>query len=128
MSFGEFHRVGGMPFMAPLTLILVINLLAIAYISFRIATRKSVHATWLETIRHIGGFALAFGVWSTVVGFFYALQALSDAVDVIPFNVIMGGLAVGLITALYGLGIFLISFFCYIVLKYINARRSSQAT
>jgi hypothetical protein len=120
MSFLEFHRVGGMPFMAPLTVILIANLLIVAYASFLTATKKPVHLTLIELVRHIGGFALAFGGLSTVVGFFFALQALSEATDVIPFEMIMGGLAVGLITVEYGFVIFLISLLCFMVLKYLN--------
>ena len=120
MSFYEFHTIGGMPFMAPLTLILTINVAIIIFVAYRHVMKKSVHPNWLEAIRQIGGLALAFGVMSTIWGLFFAFGALEESKEVIPFNAIMGGLKVGLITALYGLWIFLPSLLAYIILKSLN--------
>lgn len=117
MTFYEFHMAGGMPFMAPLTLILTINVALIIFVAFRQIMKNSVHPNWLEAIRQIGGLALAFGVMSTIWGLFFAFGALEESKEVIQFNVIMGGLKVGLITALYGLWIFLPSLLAYIILK-----------
>jgi biopolymer transport protein ExbB/TolQ len=48
---------------------------------------------------------------------FFAFGDLERMKETLPFNVIMGGLKVALITTLYGLIIFLISLFSFIGLK-----------
>jgi len=121
----EIHLVGGMQFMAPLTLILLINLGLIGFVLFAIIQKKSTNSKTLELIRQLGGLALAWGVFSTVVGLFFAFGALEEMKDTVPFEVIMGGLKVALITALYGMIIFLISLVAYIGLNFLNKNASA---
>jgi flagellar motor component MotA len=114
MSIFEFHYIGGMPFMVLLTLTLLANTAVIVYAFVK---RETLNQKWLGVIKHIAGFALAWGAFSTLVGLYDAFADLERMTEMLPFNVIMGGLKVALITTLYGFGIFLYSHLCLIVLK-----------
>ncbi len=116
----EIHAVGGMQFMAPLTLLLLINLGLIGFVLIRTIQKKRNNSAILELIRQVGGLALAWGVFSTVIGLFFAFGSLEEMKDTVPFEVIMGGLKVALITALYGMIIFIISLVAFIGLRMIN--------
>lgn len=114
MNIIDFHLIGGLPYMALLTLVLIINIGLIIYTFTR---KESLDSKWIATIKQLAGFALAWGAFSTLVGLFQAFGDLERTQDIIPFNNIMGGLKVALITVLYGLGIFLFSHLCLIGLK-----------
>jgi hypothetical protein len=107
MNLIEFHMVGGLPWMLVLSAILVTNLILIIRIGMAELRQKSVSAKLMEVTKQLGGFALAFGAWSTLVAFFQAFRDLSAMAEMIPIQHIYGGLQVALITVLYGFGIFL---------------------
>jgi MotA/TolQ/ExbB proton channel family len=108
---------GGPLFMFPLSLLFFINIGILVYVLIAVVQKKQFNSYWLESIKQIGGLAAAFGTWSTIFGLFMAFDALESSKDIIPFPVIMGGLKVALITVLWGLVIFCLSLFTYIVLK-----------
>jgi hypothetical protein len=114
MSLFEFHYVGGLSWMSTLSLLLIIIIGLSIYV---FAGNQERYAKWNEWIKQVGGFALAFGAFSTLVAFFQAFGDLAATPVEIPFQVIMGGLKVALITVLYGFGIFLFSQVCSFVLK-----------
>lgn len=111
----DTYIAGGVEFMHPLTLIFVFNLTVVTYVIICVIRKKGFNRNWLEAVKHLSGFAVAFGVFGTLVGLFIAFNVLERSV--IPFQVIMGGLKVALITTLYGLIVFFISMLAYIVLK-----------
>jgi len=113
----DIYLAGGAQFMHVMTLIFLINLGLIIYVLLTRLQKKKINQNTLEAIRQLGGLALAWGVFSTVIGLFFAFGDLERMKETLPFNVIMGGLKVALITALYGLIIFLISLFSFIGLK-----------
>jgi len=113
----DLHIEGGILFMAPLTLLLLGNLGLIAFVLFSKIQNKQF---WIETIRQIGLLALVWGAFSTMVGLYQAFGDLSNMTEQLPFTVIMGGLKVALITALYGLVIFIISLIGFMGLKMIS--------
>jgi flagellar motor component MotA len=117
MSFFEMHTIGGLQFMLVLTLILFAIFALVLYALLAIVQKKPIHPNWVEAIKQLGGLAAAWGAWSTLIGFFYALGALEAAKDDIPFNMICGGLKVALITVLYGLSIFCFSLLSYLVIR-----------
>lgn len=117
MSIAEFHLVGGVIFMVPITLMLLIMMGITAYVVLAQLQKKTVSDYWLESIKQIGGLAAVWGTWSTLIGLFQAFGALEAATDTIPFNIICGGLKVGLITVLYGLAVYCFSLFLYITIK-----------
>jgi len=124
-SIAEFHNDGGTVFMYPLSTLLLINFCIIIYQVIRIAQKKALIPRHVEAIKQIGAFAAAFGVLCTILGLFQAFGALSRGTEVWPFQVIMGGMRVALITALYGLLIYCISLFAYILLQ-LTSTKSNQ--
>ena len=108
---------GGAYFMFPIAILLIINLCIIGYLLFNLSSKKSLPTKPLELVKHIGGFALVWGAFGTLVGLFEAFNALESMKEMIAFNVLCGGLKVALITALYGFVTYLISLLAYIVLK-----------
>lgn len=113
----DLHIEGGVIYMVPLTLLLLSNLGLIAFVLFSKTQNKQF---WIEAIRQIGLLALVWGAFSTMVGLYQAFGDLSNMIEPLPFTVIMGGLKVALITALYGLVIFIFSLIGFISLKMIN--------
>ncbi len=116
-SFFSLHFEGGPPFMVPLSLLFVLNMGIFIYILIAIIQKKQFNPKWLEAIKQVGGLAAAYGAFGTILGLFFAFDALEAMKEMIPLQVIMGGLKVGLITVLYGLFIFCLSFLAYIILK-----------
>jgi hypothetical protein len=113
----DLHIEGGTTYMVPLTLLLLTN---VGVIIFVLISKTQNKKFWLEAIRQIGGLALVWGVFSTIVGFYQAFGDLSRMKEPLPFHVIMGGMKVALITALYGLAIFIISLIVFFGLKLAN--------
>jgi biopolymer transport protein ExbB/TolQ len=119
----ELHNDGGMIFMIPLSLLLTINIGLAIYTIFSLTQKRAVASKYVEAIRQIGALAAAFGAACTILGLFEAFNALSRGTQVWPFQVIMGGMKVAIITAMYGLFIFCLSMLAYIILK-LTARNS----
>lgn len=120
MSLSELYIAGGVPFMHAVSIPFIANLALIIITILQIVQKKNVNQKLIEIGKQLGGLALALGVFGTVMGLFQAFDALENSKDVIPFQVIMGGLKVALITALYGLIVFCISQLAYIILKLIT--------
>jgi flagellar motor component MotA len=114
MGIIDFHLTGGLPFMALLTLTLFA---IVGVISLSFVRKENREPKWLEAIKQLGGFSLAWGAFGTLVGLYEAFSDLSTMDQMLPLNVIMGGLRVALITTLYGFGIFLFSQVYLIVIK-----------
>ena len=121
----DIYVSGGVMFMHPLTLIFIINIGVIIFVLITQLQKKKVKENVLETIRQLGGLALAWGVFSTVIGLFFAFDDLAGMKETLPLYVIMGGLKVGLITILYGLLIFMISLIAFIGLKSMSNNASN---
>jgi flagellar motor component MotA len=119
ISFTELHNDGGIIFMMPLSILLTINIGLVIYSIFGLTQKRNV-SKFIEVVRQIGVLAAAFGAASTILGLFQAFGALSRENQVWPFEVIMGGMRVAVITAMYGLFIFCLSFLSYIILKLIS--------
>ena len=113
----NIYIAGGVEYMHPITLLFLFNLGVVIYVILNHVKKKSIDEKWIETIKHVGGLALAVGTIGTLVGLFFAFDALEASKDVIPFPVIMGGLKVALINILYGLFIFFISMMVYVAMK-----------
>jgi len=106
--------------MFPLFLMLMVNLCIIVYLLISRIQKKQFNTKWLEAIKQIGGLAAVWGVFGTIVGLFNAFDALEAIKEMLPFQVIMGGLKVAVITAIYGLSIYCISMLTYIIFKLTN--------
>ena len=93
------------------------NLGVVIYVIFNLLKKKSIDKKWIETIKHVGGLALAVGTIGTLMSLFFAFNALEASKEIIPFPIIMGGLKVALINILYGLIVFIISMIVYVAMK-----------
>lgn len=122
-SSHDLNRQGGMPFMVPLNLILVINMGLILYVIVAFVAEKTVDSRVLGSIKQIGGLAAAWGVWSTIIGLFFAFDAIEASQEVIPFRVISGGLKIAIITVLYGVIIY-----CHALVAYIGLNLLKKTT
>lgn len=123
--FYEIHIVGGPNFMIPLAFLLFADLGLIGFVLLRTIQKKGYNSTILELIRQIGALAFVWGLLSTMIGLYFAFDDLSKMTETLPLNVIMGGLKVGLITALYGSIILTVSLVAYIGLR-IRGNNSSS--
>ena len=124
ITFYNLHIEGGLTYMFPLSFLFLVNICIFTYVLIAVIQKKQFNPNWLEAIKQIGGLAAAWGTFSTIIGLFYAFDALEASKDIIPFQVIMGGLKVAVITVLWGLIIFCLSLLAYIILKL--ARRNSM--
>jgi hypothetical protein len=123
----QIHAEGGMPFMAPLTFIFLIIIGLIAFSVLSLIQKKEINQKIFEFIRQLGGFALAWGTFGTIVGLYFAFKSLSEMKETLPMNVIMGGLKVGLITVIYGLIIFMISLAAFVGLRAVNKNSTNKS-
>ncbi len=117
ISLIDLHTDGGLYFMVPLSLLLATNIGLIIYSIFGMVQKKTFMPKYVEAIKQIGALAAVFGSLSTIVGLFEAFDALEAMKEMIPFQVIMGGMKVAVITVIYGLFIFCLSMLAYIILK-----------
>jgi hypothetical protein len=105
----NLHIEGGMIYMAILSILFIANLVMIAY-AFYLKYVKLTDSKKLSlVIHHISLIALVWGVLSTSVGLFNAFGSMAKMETTLPLNVIMGGLRVAMITAIYGMIIFVVS-------------------
>jgi MotA/TolQ/ExbB proton channel family len=116
-SIIELHNDGGPIFMIPLSLLLIINIGLVIYSIFSLTQKKAVAPKYVEAIRQIGALAAAFGAACTILGLFEAFSWLASHEEGSSFQVIMGGMKVAIITAMYGLFIFCLSMLAYIIFK-----------
>ncbi len=116
-TLSELYASGGPIWMHPLTLCLIAIICLVIYVIILHFQKRQIHSTLIEAIKQIGVLALAWGTFSTIAGFFQAFGALEEIKEMLPFQVIMGGMKVALITALYGLIVFILSMLAYIILK-----------
>jgi flagellar motor component MotA len=121
----DIYLAGGVVYMHPLSAILISILMLTIILVLRWVQTKQLRERSVETIRQLGMVALAWGVFSTVLGFFQALAFLSELKDPLPFHVIMGGLKVAMITTLYGFIILFVSLIAYFSLRPLTMERVS---
>lgn len=113
---------GGFAYMLPLAIMLVLNLVFIALSFMAKMSKKEIQPIWLEFIKQVGLLAFVWGVFGTMVGLYEAFSDLSQMTEALPFPVIMGGLKVALITALFGSIIFVISMLAYLWLRWMTKK------
>ncbi|MFT4735973.1 MAG: hypothetical protein ACI8QD_001538 [Cyclobacteriaceae bacterium] len=109
----ELFSMGGPLFMGVLTLIFV-AMIAVALINGLPVLKgevqdPSVASRKISYVRSVGLFALIIGIFGQLIGLFGAFQAIEQMGSVMP-ALLVGGLKVSMITTLYGLLIYLISF------------------
>lgn len=113
----QLHTEGGDMFMYVIDLAAIINLVLIGYLIFSHITKQTMSEKAFRALKHVGGFAVAWGAFSTLIGLFEAFRWLEQAKEMVTFNVLCGGLRVALITVLYGLIVYMLSLLAYILLS-----------
>jgi biopolymer transport protein ExbB/TolQ len=116
-SLIDLHTEGGIVFMVPLSLMLILILCLTLYSVFSVVQKNVLMPKHVEAIKQIGILAAVFGILSTIIGLFQAFDVLGSSKQTWPFQVIMGGMKVAIITAMYGLFILCLSMIAYIILK-----------
>jgi hypothetical protein len=124
-TFFRLHMEGGPEFMTPLSLILITNLAVIIYVLLNFKQKKQIHSFWLRAPKQLGGLALAYGAFSSMFGLVQAFNAIEGSQEIIPIQVIMGGLKVASLPIIYGLIIFILSLTSHILLRWINRNSSA---
>ena len=117
MSLSDIYVQGGVPFMHPITLAFVANIVVIILVIIKLIQHKEVNVKWIEAIKQLGGLALVLGAFGTIVGFYLAFSDLERMTETLPFNVISGGIKVALITVIYGLIVHILSLLAYILIR-----------
>lgn len=119
-AFYELHVMGGMLFMSVLFFILlaVIILTVVGFIKAygKASTQTAVLKNVVQAIRFAGGFAAVWGILGQGIGIYQACIAIQEMQDVSP-ALLAGGFRVSMITALYGIMIFLLSHIMWFILK-----------
>ena len=119
----DLYLGGGPIFMFPLSLMLIVIIGLTIYSIFGLAQKKSLAPKYVEAIKQIGAMAAVFGALCTLIGLMQAFDWLENHKEGASFQVIMGGMKVAIITAMYGLFIFFVSMLAYIILK-LSAKNS----
>lgn len=119
----EAYKIGG-PYMHWIT---IFGLLALGIGVWKIVelvTGKKPDTKFLELIRMSGSLALAFGLFSQIVGIVQALEAIRAAADISP-EIVMGGAIVSFYAPVWGFIVFFIATVLYYVLKEIIQQKSA---
>jgi len=116
----DFLIEGGLLFTMTLTTLLLANILLIARNLSFIYTNKSKSSLdammWINYVKYLGILALTISILGQLIGLYSAFEAIEKMGD-IPPNLLAGGLRVSSITTLYGFGIFVFSYFVWMLLK-----------
>jgi hypothetical protein len=113
----EFHQLGGMEHMTPITLLFLVNIVLFGIACAQWFRTRQLNSSLLEWIWQVALFALAFGAFGTVMALRMAFASLSQQPEPLPVNVIMGGLEAAIVNVVYGFIVFLISMAAQLLLK-----------
>lgn len=122
----DIYIAGGVEYMHPVTLVLIVLLVMAGRLVFRKIRHQPLEESNFKVLLQLGMLGLALGTFGTIIGFFQVLHALSEMTETLPFNVIMGGLKVALITVIYGVIVFIISMVLYFVLRMVLIKQLAE--
>jgi biopolymer transport protein ExbB/TolQ len=117
---------GGPLFMGMLSLVLlailimtIINGKAVLANTFKNLNQRRHH---LGNIKSLGLFALVLGMLGQFLGLFQAFKIIGSGIEISP-AIMASGIKVSMVTSIYGMIIFLISYLFWFVLKALAARQ-----
>lgn len=123
--FNLFYQ-GGPLFMGILTILLFVVVVLSAYFLYLIIRKeyKSLDLTIikLQFIKTMGIYALVTGILGQLIGLYSAFTHIEAAREISPV-ILAGGLKVSMITTIYGIIIFLISYLFWAALYYSATRK-----
>lgn len=108
----ELFQMGGPLFMGILTLLF----LGVLFSAFKYAFSNNKAESNRDLIKSIGLFALITGIFGQLIGLFSAFQAIEMMGTVSP-AILAGGLKVSMITTLYGILIYIVSFLIWLFFR-----------
>ena len=108
----ELFKMGGPLFMGILTILLI----GVIVMTVRYLTSPDKTVDGLNLIKSIGLFAMITGILGQLIGLFQAFGFIEQMGSVSP-AILVSGLKVSMITTLYGILIYLISYSIWLVLK-----------
>lgn len=115
--------------MGILTILLLIILVLAIYRAMQILGNRVEYETtfrhYLTHIKSLGLFTLVVGILSQLIGLYQAFSAIEQAGAVSP-ALLAGGLKVSMITTIYGMVIFVLSWLIWLVLDYLAGTKLSQ--
>lgn len=117
----DLFYMGGPLFMGILTIILIIAVAVAVYIYVQ-GGRESTKAPSASLVKEIGIFGLIFGIFGQFMGLYQAFSAIEQMGSVSP-ALLAGGLKVSVITTIYGMIIFVISWLLYFGLKAVGSKQ-----
>lgn len=124
----DLFFAGGPLFMGILTLLLLLILAMAAYRFIQISRGHVEHETsfrhQLTLIKSIGLFSLVFGILAQMMGLYQAFSAIEQAGNISP-ALLAGGLKVSMISTIYGLVIFLLSYVLWLGLDYMAKNQNT---
>lgn len=124
----DLFFAGGPLFMGILTLLLLVILAMAAYRFIQISRGHVEHETsfrhQLTHIKSIGLFSLVFGILAQMMGLYQAFSAIEQAGNISP-ALLAGGLKVSMISTIYGLVIFLLSYVLWLGLDYMAKNQNT---
>lgn len=124
----DLFYMGGPLFMGILTIIFLIILAMAVYRGKGIVKGEIPYETTfryrLAHIKAVGVFALVVGILGQLVGLYDAFSYIEQAGNVSP-ALLAGGLKVSMITTLYGIFIFLVSYLIWLSLDYLAKSKQS---
>jgi len=117
---------GGPLFMGILTFIFLIVLVMLVYYIISILNNggndKEKIKNRLTYIKGVGLFAMVFGIFGQLLGLYQAFGFIQQAGDVSPM-ILAGGLRVSMLSTLYGIIIYLLSWLFWFGLEALNESR-----
>ncbi len=118
----RYFMEGGPLFMGILTFILLIILVMTVYYAVIILKKDEKpdgkFLSRLGYIKNTGLFAMVFGVFGQLLGLYQAFSVIQKVGDISP-AILAGGLKISMLSTLYGIIIYMISWLLWIILNVI---------
>ena len=112
----DFMVTGGMYFTIPILLMGIVNVaLFVWLLSFKLKNAE-INKKHLDLIIFLGSFALIYGIFGQVLGFYEAAGAIQNAGEISP-SLVWGGFKVSLIAPIMGFIVFLVSSIMWFILR-----------
>ncbi len=108
----ELFQMGGPLFMGILTLLLI----GVLFASFKYVSSNEKKEADRDLIKSIGLLAMVLGIFGQLIGLFDAFKIIEVMGTVSP-TMLMGGLKISMITTLYGVFIYLISYLIWLFFR-----------
>ena len=115
MNFFEMLKIGG-PHMKVISILAIVTIVVAVFKIVQIVRKKEFNLRLLDLILMAGSLALAFGLFSQIMGIIGALEAIRIAGDISP-QLVMEGAKISFFAPVWGFIVFIISLLFYFILK-----------